>query len=132
VTALVDGSVLIGIAVDDHEHHAAAAAWFESGRRPFATCPLTQGALVRHIVRNGEPASSALAFLDALCSLPTHEFWPDDLAYVAVAPDVMLGHRQVTDAYLAQLARRRSARLATFDRGLALIHPDVAELVPTA
>jgi uncharacterized protein len=46
--------------------------------------------------------------------------------------DGVIGHRQVTDAYLAELARRREARLATFDKGLAALHADVAELVPTS
>jgi uncharacterized protein len=38
---------------------------------------------------------------------------------------------QVTDAYLAQLARTHNGRLATFDQGLAQLHSDVAELVAT-
>ena len=37
---------------------------------------------------------------------------------------------QVTDAYLAQLARGRGARLATFDQALAKLHDDVADFVP--
>lgn len=44
----------------------------------------------------------------------------------------VIGHRQVADAYLAGLARARGGRLATFDAGLAALHPDVAELVPTS
>lgn len=32
--------------------------------------------------------------------------------------------------YLAQLARKRGGRLATFDRGLAQLHSDVVHLVP--
>jgi predicted nucleic acid-binding protein len=43
----------------------------------------------------------------------------------------VIGHRQVTDAYLAHLARTRNGRLATFDQGLAKTHPDVVDLVPT-
>jgi uncharacterized protein len=39
------------------------------------------------------------------------------------------GHRQVTDAYLAALARKHGAKLATFDQALALVHPDVAVLL---
>ncbi len=39
--------------------------------------------------------------------------------------------RQVTEAYLAALARARSGRLATLDRGVVAVHPDVADLVPT-
>jgi len=48
-----------------------------------------------------------------------------------VAWDRIHGQRQVTDAYLAALARVRSGRLATFDRGLAALHADVAFLVPS-
>jgi predicted nucleic acid-binding protein len=42
----------------------------------------------------------------------------------------IIGHRQVTDAYLAHLARSHSARLATFDQALAKLHADVADLIP--
>ena len=42
----------------------------------------------------------------------------------------LIGHRQITDAYLAQLAQARGARLATFDRALASLHSDIADLVP--
>jgi uncharacterized protein len=38
----------------------------------------------------------------------------------------VLGHRQVTDAYLAALARHHHGKLATFDKGLAALHSDVA------
>jgi hypothetical protein len=41
----------------------------------------------------------------------------------------VIGHRQVTDAYLAQLVRGRGGRLATFDHGLAKLHDDIAELL---
>ncbi|GLY63497.1 hypothetical protein [Amycolatopsis taiwanensis] len=43
----------------------------------------------------------------------------------------VLGHRQVTDAYLAQLARAHGGRLATFDPGLATLHTDIADLLQT-
>ncbi|HYY17465.1 MAG TPA: VapC toxin family PIN domain ribonuclease, partial [Streptosporangiaceae bacterium] len=59
-----------------------------------------------------------------------HEFWPDDLPYTEVPVQGIIGHRQVTDAYLAQLARARGARLATFDQALAKLHGNVADLVP--
>jgi hypothetical protein len=41
----------------------------------------------------------------------------------------VIGHRQVTDAYLAQLARVNAGRLATFDAGIAALHRDVADLI---
>lgn len=47
-----------------------------------------------------------------------------DLPWAAIR-----GHRQITDAYLATLARKHGAKLATFDRALASVHGDVALLV---
>jgi len=61
---------------------------------------------------------------------PRHVFWPDDAAFDAVSLTGVIGHRQVTDAYLAHLARTHDGRLATFDQGLAQLHADVADLVP--
>ena len=61
---------------------------------------------------------------------PRHEFWPDDVPCANVPTQGIIGHRQVTDAYLAQLARAHGFRLATFDQAMAKLHHDVAELVP--
>ncbi len=127
---LIDSNLLIGVAVDDHEHHGVAARWFAEQTGPIATCPITEGALVRHIVRNGRSMASALAFLTALVEREDHEFWPDDLRYADVPTTGVIGHRQVTDAYLAQLTRQHQGRVATLDKGFAAVHPDVAELVP--
>jgi uncharacterized protein len=37
----------------------------------------------------------------------------------------VIGHRQVTDAYLAAPARDRNGKPASFDNGLVALHPDV-------
>ena len=55
---------------------------------------------------------------------------PTMFSYIDVPTQGIIGHRQVTDAYLAQLARAHGSRLATFDQALAKLHHDVAELVP--
>jgi hypothetical protein len=44
----------------------------------------------------------------------------------------IISHRQVTDAYLAQLAQARGSRLATFGQVMAKLHNDVVDLVRTA
>jgi len=132
VTTLVDGNILIALLVPDHIHHDVAEAWFTHFGDSFATCPTTQGAAMRLLIRSGHTSSDAQALLVALINDPRHDFWPDEISYQAVRLDGVLGHRQVTDAYLAQLARFNRGRLATFDHGLAALHSDVAELVPTA
>jgi len=52
------------------------------------------------------------------------------LNYLDVPHRHLQGSSQVTDAWLAQHARQRRGRLATLDSGLALLHHDVAELLP--
>jgi hypothetical protein len=77
----------------------------------------------------GYGAAAAKTFLGRITGLPNHVFWPDSLGYGDVGMQGVVGHRQVTDAYLAQLARTNGGRLATFDEGLAAVHGDLAELI---
>ncbi len=123
---LLDGNVLVALVTSSHVHHRPAQDWFASHDRPFATCPITQGTLLRLPMRLGEvPADAALAVLAGVTAHPRHRFWPDDLDYAQVSLRGVLGHRQVTDTYLAALTRKHGGRLATFDAGLAALHADV-------
>lgn len=130
-TTLLDANVLIALLVADHVHHDAAESWFVRLPDRFATCPITEGSLIRLMIRQGQPADAAQAVISTVALDTRHEFWPDTISYSGVLLQGVIGHRQVTDAYLAQLARARSGRLATFDKGLATLHHDVAELVPS-
>jgi toxin-antitoxin system PIN domain toxin len=125
VTHLLDGNVLVALVVEDHIHHEAARTWF-AGAEGFATCPITQGTLLRLLLRNDMPTADALGVLTRVTGHARHEFWPDDLGYAEVAMRGVVGHRQVTDAYLAELARSRKGCVATFDQGFIALHPDVA------
>jgi uncharacterized protein len=131
VTVLLDVNVLIALLVDDHVHHLSAETWFSGLADSFATCPITQGSLIRLLVREGQTAAAAGSVLRGVAANPRHEFWPDDVPYTDVPTAGIIGHRQVTDAYLAQLARAHAGRLATFDQALAKLHGDVADLVLT-
>ncbi|WP_322763320.1 TA system VapC family ribonuclease toxin [Frankia sp. Cr2] len=114
-----------------HVHHDTAETWLAGNTDRFATCPITEGNLVRLLIRHGQSAQTATAVVSALTSDPRHEFWPDEVSYRAVSMTGVIGHRQVTDAYLAQLARVRDGRLASFDQGLAKLHDDVVDLIRT-
>lgn len=127
---LLDGGVLIALVAPEHIHHGAARRWMGKSRR-YAICPTTQGTLLRHLLREGFNAADAWASLARVTSQRRHEYWPDDATYLDVPLTGVIGHRQVTDAYLAHQARQHGAMLATLDRGLAALHPDVVELVPT-
>ncbi len=128
---LLDGNVLLALVSQGHVHHAAAQRWFVAEKPLFATCPITQGTLLRLAMRL--EAVSVEAALDTLAQLtthPRHVFWPDNLSYAEVQWHGVMGHRQVTDAYLAALARQHQGKLATFDRGLAALHTDVSIELP--
>jgi toxin-antitoxin system PIN domain toxin len=128
---LLDANLLIAFSAPDHIFHATAASWLFEGDFDYATCPITQGALVRFHARldpaNG--AANAIAFLQALTTRTGHYFWEDNIPYLHVDPRGIRGHRQVTDAYLAALAVSRGAKLATLDRGLAAWMAHACQLV---
>ncbi len=131
VEYLLDGNVLVALADCAHVHHDAAVKWFASMQAPFATCPITQGTLLRMLLQFDAVAdvAEAVRFLGHFTAHPSHRFWPDELAYGDIAWNGVMGHRQVTDAYLSALARHRGGRIATFDKGLAALYADTAELL---
>lgn len=129
---LLDSSVLIALFDAAHVHRSRVREWFTVFGGELATCPIVEGALARWIVRvrGRDGAQIAMRELSKLAADPRHRFWPDDLPFAGVQWKGVLGHNQVTDAYLAALARKHKGKLATLDRGLAALHHDVAELIP--
>jgi len=129
---LLDGNVLTALVIQSHEHHARSIAWFYAQSRDFATCAVTEGTLLRlHMMKAADTsATAAWHTLSLLRRMAGHQFWDAGFSYDEVQHGNVSGHRQVTDAWLAELARKRGSRLATLDSGLAALHVDVAELVP--
>ncbi|MBN2451241.1 MAG: PIN domain-containing protein [Lentisphaeria bacterium] len=132
MTRLLDANVLIALVDVSHVHHERARRWFVRAQPSFATCPITQGALVRHYFRDvpSPTAGGVLSLLAGIEGMPGHAFWPDDVSYRDVRVTGVIGYRQISDAYLAALARKRGGRLATLDSALAALHEDVAERIP--
>ncbi|MFN0089826.1 MAG: TA system VapC family ribonuclease toxin [Acidimicrobiales bacterium] len=131
-TFLADGTVLVALTVVDHVHHDLAVGWFEQTEPDLATCPITEGTLLRFLLREGVAAVDAVAVLDTIRSQDWHVFWPAAIPYQAAHLEGVIGHRQVTDAYLVALARHEGARVVTFDRGLAALHGDAVHLLGAA
>lgn len=130
MTHLLDGNVLVAMLVADHPHYERTTRWFAETDHRVASCPITQGTLVRILVRNGLPGPNAVRILTQFIAHTRHDFWPDRVSYERVSLAGVIGHRQVTDAYLAGLARANEGRVATLDRGLAQLHADVVDLLP--
>jgi uncharacterized protein len=134
MTWLLDGNLLVALRIDTHIGHDAGQRWFSRYRRDrFATCPVTQGTLLRVHMRLALDGSVDAAWeaLREINEHPRHEFWADNFSYLEVPHRLLQGPSQVTDAWLAELARRRKGKLATFDQALVALHRDVAVLVPS-
>lgn len=127
---LADGNVLVALTVVDHIHHSVALTWFDQEQPDLATCPITEGTLLRFLLREGQTAVEAITVLDAIRSQEWHSFWPDSLPFEAAHLAGVIGHRQVTDAYLVALTRHNGGRLVTFDKGLAALHAQHVHLLP--
>lgn len=126
---LLDANAVIALVIAEHEHHGRVSAWITQTER-VALCPITEGAMVRYLVRVGETAATASQLLVALRQSPKVDFWPDSISYTEAALEHVIGHRQVTDAYLASLAASHQARLATLDEALAAALGKTVDLIP--
>jgi toxin-antitoxin system PIN domain toxin len=124
---LIDINVLIALIDPAHVQHDRAHEWFAvSGRRAWATCPLTENGVLRIVGHArypnspGTPAAVA-ELLRVLCALQGHDFWPDDTTLLdpaRVDGSRLLDSAQVTDSYLLALASAHGGQLATFDQRL--------------
>ena len=96
------------------------------------TCSVTEGTFLRLHMLLAADSSAAAAWqsLASFQSNPDHLFINDGFSYATVSEKGLLGHKQVTDAWLAQLARRHGLKLATLDAGLVTVHVDVDFLIP--
>lgn len=132
MSLLLDASVLIPLADQQHTAHQECREWFgREARKGFSTCAITELALLRYALRfyPSLGMSGARELLGSIrahpaCRYVTHAPEPLGLSWAGV-----IGHAQVTDAYLAGLARAAGLKLATLDQGLAAVHPDVAVMI---
>lgn len=79
----------------------------------------------------GMKPMEATAMLDRILALDGHRFWPDHLPLAhALRGRNIVGHRQITDAYLIALAEANGGKFATLDRAtLSIGAPQIVELV---
>jgi len=124
--ALFDVNVLIALLDADHVHHQAASGWLaENIDAGWASCAITQNGCVRIMSQPGYPGSLQAAEvarrLRTAARTRHHAFIGADLSLLDADrfdSDALLGHRQVTDAWLLGLAVDRGLRLVTFDAAI--------------
>jgi toxin-antitoxin system PIN domain toxin len=122
---LLDVNLLLALAWPQHVHHAVSHRWFRARRKDgWATCPLTELAFVRlssqpAVVKTSVSVQDALAALETSTGSEEHQFWPMQVRMQKIRIEIrerLMGHQQLADALLLDLAIRNGGRLATFDR----------------
>jgi uncharacterized protein len=126
---LLDVNVWVALFDDAHIQNAQARQLFKQPKLKIASCALTENGVLRVLNLPGYAKRAPPGFevvrqkLALACTDIDHEFWPCDLS---LRDDEILdwrrimGHNQITDAYLLALAVRHSGALATFDHAVAL------------
>jgi toxin-antitoxin system PIN domain toxin len=131
MVGLLDVNMLIALAWPSHVYHRLAQDWFSiNASAGWATCPLTQCAFVRissnpKIIPEAVTPTEALSLLRKVVQLSSHTFWKGDISMLddAVPAGLLVGHRQVIDAYLLGLAIHHGGCLVTLDAGLSSLLP---------
>lgn len=121
---LLDINVLLALAWPNHQFHDSATRRLEPPRQRWATCALTQLGFIwlssnPAVIRGAVRPSQAAELLSELVRDHLHTYL--SLSAPAKTTDAftnLLGHKQVTDAYLVAVAREHRARLLTFDARL--------------
>ena len=126
--ARLDVNVLIALLDADHIHHQRASAWLaEHIGAGWASCAITQNGCVRIMSQPGYPSPLPTAQVAVRLREATHT---RHHLFVPAGPSLLdpecfdtaqlLGHRQVTDAWLLGLAVAHGLRLVSFDGGMPL------------
>ncbi len=129
-TYLLDVNVLIALLDPAHVNHKAAHSWFAKIREyRWATCPITENAVIRILSNPSYPSVDWMPneVMEHLGGFFTeklgHVFWED---VVSLQDDLLFdrwmirGHKQLTDIYLLGLAIKKGGILTTFDRSIPL------------
>jgi toxin-antitoxin system PIN domain toxin len=125
--ALFDLNFLVALAWPHHQFHPIANSWFnDHNAKGWATCTATQLGFIRlssnpaYLQNATKTPEEARQLLAELIKHPHHRFL-SDLEPPVYFPEItsLLGHQQLTDAYLIGMARLTHSRLVTFDKRLA-------------
>jgi hypothetical protein len=129
MTFLLDVNVLIALMDPGHIRNEAALEWFATiGEKSWATCPITENAILRIVGHPSYPnplenPAAVAELLAKFVALSGHVFWPENISLLhakEVDTSRLLTAGQVTDSYLLALAVAHGGKLATFDRRIVI------------
>ena len=133
---LLDVNALIALLWEDHQFHETMAVWFaRHAKAGWATSAITQAGFIRvmnqpALVQPGLSVAELAEVLASNLSHPAHRLLALDFGFadvLACCTGGVVGHRQLTDAYLLTAAVRGGMKLLTFDSGLGTLLASSAE-----
>jgi toxin-antitoxin system PIN domain toxin len=120
--ALLDINVLLALTWPNHQHHSQAQAWFAAhASEGWATCALTQLGFVRlssnpAYTSNAVSPRNAAIMLAAWTRHEAHHYLQSPPAEDPAIYRNVLGHQQVNDAWLVEVAHQNNGYLVTLDK----------------
>jgi toxin-antitoxin system PIN domain toxin len=135
-THLLDVNALVALLWEDHVFHEKMARWSAGhGQDGWASCAITQSGFVRvmmqpALAQHGRTLSELAEVLAQSSASSSHRLLPLDFSFadvVACCTGGLVGHRQITDAYLLTAAMRAGMKLLTFDSGIGALLGSSAE-----
>ena len=124
---LPDGNVLIAFKHLDHAEHAKAKSFFSKSPK-IATCPITELNLVRGLMQLNYSGKEADELLADFISRHRARLIADDISAEKIK-GLCRGHRETTDAYLAELAKAHGLTVGTLDKSFAKKFPGIVNLI---
>lgn len=134
---LLDANALIALGWPPHEHHERMMQWFKRhADAGWATTAFTQAAFMRVLLQPSFPSPHPLAVSDVASLLlrntahPGHRLLAMNFGFEEVlgcCTGGLVGHRQITDAYLLTTAVLSAVKLVTFDSGIAQLLATASE-----
>ena len=132
---LLDVNALIAMLWEDHPFHGTMASWFARPWSGWSTCAITQFGFVwvmsqPALALHGRTLAELADVLAQNAAQPSHRLLPLDFDFadvLACCTGGVVGHRQITDAYLLTAAVRAGMKLLTFDSGLGTLLASSAE-----
>lgn len=122
---LFDVNALLALSLTTHQHHRAAHRFLSGLEGRWATSPTTEASLYRLLLNPsvtgaGRAASDVTAILRGIRQDPRWVLLQESgtLADPVVHTTVLMGHQQVTDLHLVNVAAVHGATLATFDAAI--------------
>jgi len=108
----------------EHRYFETATEWFNTPGLDWGLCAFSEAGFLRLSANPNVgklTVEDATAMLAALVKRPGYRFWPITADWASLAhpfSERVVGHQQITDAYLLGLAVKENAVLVTTDKAM--------------